>query len=69
VQYNTMGGVIYWVRTWKAGGDELIPMYYKGRCDRADEGAFILGKDHIDYLYRLPGYDEAQWEVTREEAN
>jgi hypothetical protein len=30
--------VIYWVRSSGASGKDRVPMYYKGRCDRADEG-------------------------------
>jgi hypothetical protein len=38
MRYDTIDGIIYWVRSWGSDGDELVPMYYKGRCDRRDEG-------------------------------
>jgi hypothetical protein len=38
MQFDEIDTIIYWVRSWGANGDELVPMYYKGRCDRADEG-------------------------------
>jgi hypothetical protein len=33
--------VIYWVRSSGASGKDRVPMYYKGRCDRADEGRAV----------------------------
>jgi hypothetical protein len=31
--------IIYWVRSIAVGGKkDRVPMYYKGRCNRADEG-------------------------------
>ncbi len=35
--------VIYWVRSIGPDGKDRVPMYYKGRCDRSDEG--IVGRD------------------------
>lgn len=31
--------VIYWVRSSGPDGKDRVPMFYKGRCDRRDEGA------------------------------
>ena len=33
-----MSKVIYWVRSVGPDGKDRVPMYYKGRCDRSDEG-------------------------------
>jgi hypothetical protein len=33
-----MNQIIYWVRSVGPDGTDRVPMYYKGRCDRADEG-------------------------------
>jgi hypothetical protein len=30
--------VIYWVRSIGPDGKDRVPMFYKGRCDRSDEG-------------------------------
>jgi hypothetical protein len=30
--------IIFWVRSIGPKGKDRIPMYYKGRCDRRDEG-------------------------------
>lgn len=40
IKLNT---VIYWVRSVGPGGKDRVPMYYRGRCSRADEGA--IGHD------------------------
>ena len=33
-----LNDVVYWVRSSGLGGKDRVPMYYKGRCDRSDEG-------------------------------
>jgi hypothetical protein len=30
--------VIYWVRSVGINGKDRVPMFYKGKCDRSDEG-------------------------------
>ncbi len=34
-----MSKVIYWVRGTGPDGKDRVPMFFKGACDRADEGA------------------------------
>ena len=34
---------IEWVRGVGPSGEDIVPMYYKGRCDRSDEG--VIGFD------------------------
>lgn len=33
-----LDAVIFWVRGSGPDGKDRVPMFYKGRCDRADEG-------------------------------